>query len=467
LSHHIRVRWPIRFEVATSGVVVALLVSLFLGYYAPARYREEALRAKYEAVAGTAEMVALSVGVGLRLNAPSTVSAAITWARRDSALVYLAVIDSTDVLFATFNPHEISIDPRTISGDGVIERNDKLFVAAPIRFADQVLGRLVIGTSLAPLRTQLEEQRRVGLAVSVTVLAVGVLLSLVLAGVMTRPVLALREAAERVASGCYDVRIPEPSGNEIGALARAFAIMVERIRTQLSTLELQARELVAARDTALEATTAKSAFLAMMSHEIRTPMNGVLGMLQLLRQDRLTTEQREFADIAYRSGESLLTLINDILDFSKIEARKLELERIDFDLTETLDQVTQVVGERASSKGLELVCAARHTVPTALRGDPGRLRQVLVNLCGNAVKFTPAGDVALTVSVVDRNDQYIVLRFEVADTGIGLSASDQLGLFRPFAQADASTTRSYGGSRLGLSNSKQLVALMKDRKRGE
>jgi signal transduction histidine kinase/DNA-binding response OmpR family regulator len=454
-------RLPIRVKVAVSGVVVALLVSLFLGYYAPAHYRDEALQAKREQVAGTAEMVALSVSVGLRLNVPATVAAAMNWARRDSALAYLAVLDTTDAVFALFNPDSLAVDLADESTrTEVHERGGLLFASALIQFGDERLGRLITGTSLAPIRARIAQQRQLGLGVSVAVLSVGVLLSLFFADRIARPIAALREAAERVAGGSYDVRLEWRARNEIGALARAFDVMVGKIRSQLADLERQARELEVARDTAVEGTRAKSAFLAMMSHEIRTPMNGVLGMLDLLRQEKLTDEQREFAQIAYRSGESLLAIINDILDISKIEANKLTLEQIDFDLRTTLDEVTELVSERASSKGLELICFAHHDVPRALRGDPGRLRQILLNLAGNAVKFTERGEVVIRVTVASRNAAGVELRFEVTDTGIGLSPEDQKRLFRPFSQADASTTRNYGGTGLGLSISRQLALLM-------
>jgi signal transduction histidine kinase len=454
-------RWPIRVEVAASGVVVALLASLFLGWYAPAQYSDDAMRVKREQVAGTAEMVALSVSVGLRLNVPSTVAGAINWARRDSALTYLAVFDTTDEVFASFNPESLSIDMAHVaSHDSVVEHNGLLFASAPIRFAGETLGRLVMGTSLAPLHARIVEQRRLGLGVSLGVLSVGVLLSLYLAHSIAQPIVLLRRASEAVAAGSYDIQLRSTSRNEIGGLANAFSAMVEKIRTQLLTMERQARELEAARDTAVEATRAKTAFLAMMSHEIRTPMNGVLGMLDLLRSDDLTSEQQDFAQIAYQSGEALLAILNDILDTSKVEANKLDLEEMDFDLDQTLDDVIQLVGERATAKGLELICVVRHDVPLALRSDPGRLRQVLVNLAGNAVKFTHAGEVVIAVSLVSAGADEVELCFEVRDSGIGLSTDDQARLFQPFSQADASTTRRYGGTGLGLAISRQLVSLM-------
>jgi len=219
-------------------------------------------------------------------------------------------------------------------------------------------------------------------------------------------------------------------------------------------------ELVEAREAALENARIKSQFLANMSHEIRTPMNGVMGMAGLLLKTELTSKQQDFVQSIRTSAEHLLAIINDILDFSKLEAGEMKLESLDFDLENCLETVIDLVATQAEEKGLELAMMIDVEVPRQLRGDPGRLRQVLLNLLGNGIKFTSQGEVVVRVSQLSTTSKMTLLRFEVSDTGIGISPEGQKKLFQCFSQLDASTTRQYGGTGLGLVISKQLVNLM-------
>ncbi len=244
---------------------------------------------------------------------------------------------------------------------------------------------------------------------------------------------------------------------ELRLAARRVDELHQNLLESHETVQIQAEALLKAKELAEDTTMKKSAFLANMSHEIRTPMNGVLGMLDLLRDTKLTPTQLNWVETAHRSGETLLEIINDILDFSKLESGKFEVEQVDFNLVDLVEDICALLANRAHVKGLELNCLVPIPMPLLWRGDPMRIRQVLTNLIGNAVKFTEQGEVSVSISQPTVTNG---LRFEVRDTGIGISAEAQVCLFNPFSQADSATSRLYGGSGLGLSISKKLVEFM-------
>jgi two-component system sensor histidine kinase/response regulator len=245
--------------------------------------------------------------------------------------------------------------------------------------------------------------------------------------------------------------IVDEAGNRLGMVG---------VATDISARRRAEGELARARDAALESARLKSEFLANMSHEIRTPMNVIFGMTDLLLETARTDEQRDYTATVRRSAESLLTVIDDVLDLSKIEAGRLELEALDFDLDAVLDDALVVLAPRAAAKELELCCLVGPSVPRAVVGDPGRLRQILVNLIGNAVKFTERGEVVLRVGLIGRSQTHATLRFAITDSGIGIPTERMHRLFESFSQVDGSMSRRYGGTGLGLAISKQLAEMM-------
>lgn len=444
------------FIIMLTSSVSLLVASLFFGNNEINTIKQSMVRD----ASIISHMTSATISAALRFRDKKGTQELLNVLQGQTHIIYASLYDETGNLFAEYTKNGYlepvdNVDFSFVQSGSPNFTDTYLETSRNIVLDDgKVIGWLYLRSDLDELTTHLAEYAAFVPWVLLIALIAAFIFSNVLQRIISVPVLHLVSVMKQVSSEKnYAIRARKMGKGELGALIDGFNEMLGQI--QIRDLELKE-----AKEAAESANRAKSQFLATMSHEIRTPMNGVLGMTELLLESNLQDNQRQLAETVRNSGKTLLNIINDILDFSKIEAGKLELNHIDVDVYELIEDVVDLFAGPAYRKGLEICCFFPKELPKIMRIDPTRLRQVLSNLLGNALKFTAQGEIIIRIKIQEEDATKMRLRFEIKDTGIGIAPETVERLFKPFSQADSTTTRKFGGTGLGLAISKQLIEMM-------
>ena len=466
--------WPVRRKL-TLLVLFASVFALLLAFVGLALNERRTWRADtVSELTALADTLGANTAASLAFNDPKTARDILGALQAEEHVLGACLYDNKGHVFAEYRRSDLKdkLQMPAWHGDGAEFGRDEVTLFHGLYLGGEKTGSMAIVWDLRGFRARIVEYAQIALLVLVISVFATYLISSWLLHVVTDPIIRLSEIAVNVAAReDYSLRAAVSSKDEVGTLVETFNDMLDRIQQRDEALqkgkdELETRveqrtaELSKAKDAAEVASRAKSEFLANMSHEIRTPLNGVIGMTDLALDTYLTSEQSEYLETVKLSGDSLLTVINDVLDFSKIEAGKIDLEVLDFNLRDCLESTLKTLALRADEKGLELLCEIMPEVPETVRGDAARLRQIIINLAGNSIKFTERGEVSVKASINGEEGPDHILHFIVSDTGIGIPIEKQKMIFEPFSQADTSTTRKYGGTGLGLTISTRLVGMM-------